>query len=447
MYSNEVTVPMFDDGQHGDGAADDGIFGAAIPASASRPRQMVRYYVYATDTFTNSSRFPNFENPDDSPEYLGTVVFDPALTNPEPVLHLFVQNPTLATNFTGTRCSIFYEDEFYDNVAVNLHGQTTAFVFAKKSVDIDLNRGQKLRWNPDAPRLAGFHLLTPIADKAYVRQLMAYETFADAGVPTHFAFPVRVQQNGSFYGVFHFVERADEEFLGRLGLDPNGALYKMYLPLFDPYVGAEKKTRKNEPNDDLLALIEGVNLAGNPLKNYLYDNIDLPEVINFLATIQLVQNEDCCYFKNYYLYRDTLGNGEWQMMPWDLDLTFGRTFHFFQDANGNTINGYFDTNIYWTNLYYTQIRTNFDFIGAFHPLAEALFHTPDTFDMFLRRWSRLHEQFLQPSDTHPLLLHYERRADELAALIGPDAALDFGRWGTWTPSQTLPVALEILKTE
>src|SRR5262249_15620976 len=43
MFSNEVNVPMFDDGQHGDGAAGDGIWGASIPANASNPGQMVRY--------------------------------------------------------------------------------------------------------------------------------------------------------------------------------------------------------------------------------------------------------------------------------------------------------------------------------------------------------------------------------------------------------------------
>ena len=66
---------------------------------------MIRYYVYATDSLANSSRMPAFDNPDDSPEYQGTVVLDPAVTSTEPILQMFVQNPTLATNYTGTRCS------------------------------------------------------------------------------------------------------------------------------------------------------------------------------------------------------------------------------------------------------------------------------------------------------------------------------------------------------
>ena len=93
MYSNEVNVPMFDDGQHGDGAAGDGVWGATIPANVSSPGQMVRYYVFATDSLGNSSRLPAYEDPKNSPQYQGTVVTNPGLTNPLPVMQWFVQNP------------------------------------------------------------------------------------------------------------------------------------------------------------------------------------------------------------------------------------------------------------------------------------------------------------------------------------------------------------------
>src|SRR5206468_3716960 len=62
MYGGEVSVPMFDDGAHGDGLAGDGIFSASIPASASTNGQMIRYYISASDVQTNSSRWPLFTN-------------------------------------------------------------------------------------------------------------------------------------------------------------------------------------------------------------------------------------------------------------------------------------------------------------------------------------------------------------------------------------------------
>jgi hypothetical protein len=457
MFGSEVSVPMQDDGLHDDGAAGDGLFGGAIPAAASTPGQMVRYYVYATDLAGNGTRFPAFEDPQNSPAYQGTLVFNPALTNPLPVLHLFVQDPVQATNYTGTRASLFWDDEFYDNVGVNLHGQTTVSAFPKRSLDVDMNPGLGFRWSRTGPRLDDFDLMTTSPDKAHMRHVLAYEVFREAGVPAHIAFPVRLQQNGAFYGVMHLLDNGDAHYLRRAGLDPNGALYKVYLPLTNAYGGvAEKKTRKDEINADLEALIAGLNLGGTALRQYLYDNLDIPEAINYFATLQVVQNEDCCFYKNYYLYRDTEGTGEWQMLPWDLDLTFGRTFTaWIRVTNGADIfltGGYYDTNIYWTNRWYTQARSTYDYIGIGHPLANALFSVPETYQMFLRRWGTVQEQFLQPSNTHPLALKFERRVEDLAAQLGPDAALDVAKWGpmnppTFYPFQTLPQAVGVLKTQ
>ncbi|HXJ55586.1 MAG TPA: lamin tail domain-containing protein [Verrucomicrobiae bacterium] len=455
MYSNEVNVAMFDDGAHGDGLAGDGVWGGTIPASASNPGQMVRYYIYATDTGGNSTRFPPFPDPKNSPQYQGTVVFNPALTNPLPVVHFFVQNPTLATNYAGTRCSIFWDDEFLDNVEVNAHGQTTWFVFPKRSMDLNLNTGYKLRWKRGEDRVKAFDLLSTYGDRAYMRLLLAFETFRDAGVPTHFAFPVRLQENNAFNGVMHWVEQANDDFLQRNGLDPDGPLYKIYFPLTNAYSGVHKVTRKNEPNDDLQAMIDGLSTQDEvSLRAYLFDHLDVPEVVNFFATVELVQNEDCCWYKNYYLHQDRAGNGEWRIMPWDLDLTFGRTFTGWvgmynqQNVLTNFTGGYFDTNIFWTNKWFTEQRALYDYIGLGQPMANAIFSFPDTLSMFYRRWSTVQEDFLQRTNTHPAIFgRYERRVDELASQILPDSILDQRVWGTWWPSQNMAQAVSIIKTQ
>lgn len=443
MFSNEVTLPMFDDGLHGDGPAGDGVFAASIPASASRPGQMVRYYIYAADTSSNAARFPAFEDPQNSPAYQGTVVRDLTLINPLPVLFMFVQNPTLTTNEAGTRCSLFWDEEFYDNVGVNLHGQTTPHVFSKRGMDIDMNPGHQFRWRRGEKRADDFNLLTTAPDKAFFRHVLAYETFQNAEAPGHFAFNVRLQQNGGFNGIFHLVENGDADFLERIGYDPNGALYKVYLPVTNAYGGVvEKKTRKNENNADLEALIAGAKLSGTPLRQFLYDNIDIPEVINFLATINLVANEDCCWYKNYYFYRDTQRTGEWQILPWDVDLTFGRTF-----TPWSTEYGYYDPRLFITNRWFVQTVSDKNFIGNGNLIADALWSLPEGFEMFLRRWSTVHEELLQPPNAHPLSLKFERRADEFLAQNAPDATLDLAQWGTWSPTQTIAQAIGALKTQ
>ena len=55
-----------------------------------------------------------------------------------------------------------------------------------------------------------------------------------AGSHGHFCFPVRVQRNGSFFSIADMMEDADDRWLERLGLDPEGALYKMYANLGGP---------------------------------------------------------------------------------------------------------------------------------------------------------------------------------------------------------------------
>jgi hypothetical protein len=74
LFGAEASLPMADDGAHGDGAAGDGVYGATLPADLAGPGQMIRYRIVATDTQGAASRWPLFPSPTTSPEYLGTVV-------------------------------------------------------------------------------------------------------------------------------------------------------------------------------------------------------------------------------------------------------------------------------------------------------------------------------------------------------------------------------------
>jgi hypothetical protein len=443
MYNPEVVVPMWDDGAHGDGAAGDGLFGGVIPASAASSGQMVRWYITAVDSGSRTSRWPLVLDPVNSPQYLGTIIHV-AQTNPLPILHWFAQSPDAANNATGTRCSLFYDGEFYDNVGVNLHGQSSSG-FPKKSYDIDFNPGHNFRYARDAERVDDINLLTTYPDKAHLRNLLAYETYAAAGAPYHFVYPVRVHQNGTFYGDAHLMENGDANYLARLGLDPNGAFYKMYNDFRDTndyIIGvngafAEKKTRKHEGNADLMALFSNVvaQVDISARTAYLYDHWNIPAFINFLAARVITGDRDCCH-KNYYLYRDSDRTREWQPMPWDVDLSFGRNW--------------ISSLTYWDD---TIHATNQPFVGGNNGLFMALTNTPALRQMYFRRLRTLMDEFLQPPGTPEAELRYERRLAELYPLIAPDAALDLAKWGTWGNGaaqsaccvQTMAQAIELLR--
>lgn len=410
MYNAEVELPMFDDGQHNDGGTNDGIFAASIPASASTPGQMVRWFITATDSSNVVTRVPSYADPLRSPQYDGTIVYI-AQTNNLPILHWFIQNATGADNAAGTRASLFYLGEFYDNVGMNLHGQSSAG-FPKKSYDIDFHRGYNFRYQLGQKRVDDINLLTTYPDKAHMRNILAYEIFRDAGTPYHFVLPVRVHQNGAFFSDAHLVENGDENYLERLGMDVNGALYKMYNTLNAP--AGEKKTRKFEGTADLQQLINGALLPAGTARNaFLFDNINVPECISYLAAQTITGNTDCCH-KNYYLYRDTEGTGEWQILPWDVDLSFGRVW------SGSPT--------YWDDTLYPGTQL---FIGTNNTLMVAIFNTPELRQMYLRRVRTLMEELLQPPGTPASEGRFEKRIDELTAMIAPDAALDLARWGTW----------------
>jgi hypothetical protein len=412
MFDAEVTTPFLDDGASGDGSRDDGVFGAHLPAGAFRPGQMVRWYITAQDTAGQASRFPAYLDPLNSPQYCGTVVLDPSLRNPLPVLHWFIQNPGAADSDAGTRCSLFYDGEFYDNVWVNIHGQSSRG-FPKKSHDVDFNPGHNFKWEPNQPRADDINLMTTYPDKAQMRNILAYETYRDADCPYHWVFPVRVQQNGEFWGTAHVMENGDKDWLIRMGVNADGALYKMYNTFTSPShatSGAEKKTRKNEDNADLLALYNGVTLSGEARRRYLYDNVDVAQVVDFLAARIITGDTDCCH-KNYYLYRDTGRSNEWQMWPWDVDLSFGRVWN--------------SSDTYWDQHLHPNTPL---FIGDNNRVPQAIFNTPELRQMYLRRVRTLMDELLMPPDTPVEALHYEPRIDELAAQLAPDAALDAAKW-------------------
>lgn len=414
MFNNEATVPMLDDGRNGDGISGDRVYGARIPARAFNAGQMVRWSITATDTAGRESRFPAFLDPQNSPQYCGAIVNDSSLVNPLPVLHWFIENPGAANNNVGTRCALFYDGEFYDNLNIYIHGQSSRG-FPKKSYNIDFHPGHNFKWASGQPRADDINLMTTYPDKAQMRNMLAYGIYRDADCPYHWVFPVRVQQNGAFWGTAHVMENGDEDWLFRMGLNTEGALYKMYNTFKSAShatAGAEKKTRKDEDNADLSALFNGVTLSGEARRQYLYNNVDLPQVVNFLAIRAITGDVDCCH-KNYYFYRDTGVSNEWQMWPWDVDLSFGRVWN--------------SSETYWNE---NLVPNTALFVGQNNGLPTAIFGTPEIRKMYLRRVRTLMDEFLMAPGTPEDGLYFEPRIDMFAELIAPDAALDAAKWGS-----------------
>lgn len=405
-------------------SADGENFVAVIPGGQAG--ELVRWKFLATDGQGRSTKHPPFFDPLDSHEYFGVPVMNPAVESRAEVLEWFIKPPDYQRLqfFQPVRAGVYFLDEYYDNVEFTVRGQSSAF-FAKKGYNLDFNKTQRFRWREGEGRVKDFDLLTNWGDKSKSRNELAYEILGKAGVPTHECFTVRVQMNRNFHCLADAIDDGDDDHLERVGLDSRGAFYKATATeLKMSEIGkpgrVRKITRKNEGLGDLDDLIRGVNRDESERWNYVFDHVDLPMTVNTLAGLVVIMQTDMGR-KNYYLYRDTEGSEEWAILPWDLDLSFGRDF--------TSRAGYFDRNLFFEG--YVEIAQNMR-------LVEMLIRENSaTRAMFYRRLRTLADEFLA-SDYIPNRLDAQLARLDPDDIFPGDAFLDFEKWGTWWDGDPVP---------
>jgi hypothetical protein len=400
-------LPMLDDGQGADAVAGDGLYTAVIPGQFLAPGDMVRWYVAAEDTEGHTSRDPLFLLPNDSPEYYGTVVRNSGATSRLPVLYWFTANPTAAGTRSGTRASVFFDGEFYDNIFVRQRGGYTVGAGSKKFV---FNSGYKFRFSNEYGRVREFNLNQNGSDPSYARQPLAFETHRLAGCPSSQSFLMLSMLNGQMDRVGIFIEQVDEEFLERNGLDPRGALYKFVqrsqgTPVFnDINSGIEKKTREYEDFSDIRAVVTGLNApTAAQRKTFVFDAFNLPAMVDYLAARCLLQDTDDIR-KNFYFYRDTQGSGAWYIFPWDKDWTFG-------------VVG--DGWIYTSHPFLGDRAHPKDNGAQWSVYLDVMYNLPETREMVLRRIRTVMDELLQPPATPPAQCFFESRIDEMMTPARP----------------------------
>lgn len=461
MFGTEQPLTMRDNGTSGDLVPGDGIYSATIPGSQFVTGEMVRWYVSATEDTGDMARAPGFESPTSSPEYYGTIANDPSIVSQIPVIHWFVANPSAATVVSGTRSSIFYNNEFYDNVFTRRRGNFGSTLIPKKSIKVDFNDGHHFKFDPNEKRVEEINLNTTDPDKSYIRRILAWDLYEWAGVPGSMSHNVHLQQNGSFWGVATFVEQPDRDFLKREDLlDEDGALYKMFNQTDSATSGVEKKTRREESNSDLQTLVSAVNSGSSTTRNnYLWDNVNIPGVINYLAASRVMHENDD-QGKNYYLHRNTTTTGEWTIVPWDKDLTWGRNYvlefggtfeRIYNDlmwADNDTAAG--SSNAAPSHpLFGSRNYTKND--GPYCRLSNAVLNNTTMRQMFLRRLRTQMEELLQDSSVPVADRMIENRIEELYSLMNTDVALDRTIWASPNPPygapQTFRQAIDVIKND
>jgi len=443
MFSNEVTTAMFDDGAHGDGAAGDGIFGATIPANLSTNGQMIRYLIAATDVNGNASRWPLFTTTTNHEEYLGTVVNPGYVTSKIPIFHLFAP-PTIlqpgpvtsqmgADSESGGRVAIFYDGEFYDNIYMELRGNTSASL-NKKAHRIEFNRGREFRHAGPGERTRKSSFLGEHLDPAYLRQHLSFWFLSQIGVKAPYDYPVRLQLNGQFYQLAFHNDVIGQEQMERLGYDPKGALYKAV----GTFVTSRFSTgvfQKLEPDEavpnyaDYTELAAGIaeTSAVNVRRNTVFDMLDLPQVINHLAgTRWCAENDDV--WANMSMYRDTFGDKLWRNIPFDMNASWGQLY-----GGSNPLEATVDTSK--SHPLYGGLSTQ---QGNWNRLYDVIVTLPETRAMLVRRQRSIMDQMIQPPGTPASSLIIENYIKHMTNLISVEANLDRAKWGfsPWAAGKT-----------
>ena len=125
------------------------------------------------------------------------------------------------------------------------------------------------------------------------------------------------------------------------------------------------------------------------------------------------------------------------MLPWDKDMTFGRTY---LPDQGGTFN-----DVIWADRDPESHPLRSYYVG--NRLFDALHDTPVIQEMYVRRLRTVMDAFLQPPHTPVANRYYERHIDQLYARMHPDVALDIERWvPDWGEPQTFAQATGIIKT-
>ena len=438
MYNSEISLEMFDDGLHGDANSVDGIYGAIIPATVTGPGEMLRYYITAADSASGQSRAPlplDLSGQNQSPQYFGTVIVDSGITTQLPVLHWFVENPSAAVTDTGTRASVYYDGEFYDNIFVRRRGASTAS-WPKHKFKLDFNKGYFFRYSDSAPPVDEINLQSHWLEvsiggrrdypSSYLRETASLQFQRDAGVQASNSFHIQLQQNGSFYGLYSFVEQVDETFLQRHGFEiENAVMYKAVSsgstrsnlgPNPDPSVYQEIIPGNGSAFSQLQALTAGINEGNADRAVYVYDNINLSQVINELATQTVLNNPDRLV-KNYYIYLDPV-TGQWNRFPWDMEMGFGvdTTFsccEFLTNEN-------FNSPLYGDNNHVQGIGMP----NTMHHLNDAIFDIDSTRQMYVRRVRTLIDEYLADGTDY-----FENLVNVLKTKIEAEADADNLIWG------------------
>lgn len=241
--------------------------------------------------------------------------------------------------YTGT---MVVDGVVYDHVKYRARGGVWRYAMGKNMWKFDFPDGDRLKAKDDFGRpypvsWSKLNLRSIIQLGSYGRrgeqgmyEAVGLRLFNMAGVPaphTHWV-QLRIideadespadQYKGDFWGLYLAIENEDGRFLKTHGL-PDGNLYKMQGGTGELANHGEGQPADRKDLDAFLADYQGADQS----EDWWRQHLDLASYFSYRSILECIHHYDVDEGagKNYDYFRNPK-TGQWQVIPWDLDLTW-----------------------------------------------------------------------------------------------------------------------------
>ncbi|MFK8114790.1 MAG: DUF4347 domain-containing protein [Rubripirellula sp.] len=343
----------------------------------------------------------------DTINYFGLVVSPTDITdNQLPLFQFFVDDAEfteltttdLALTNTKIAAVVYYNGDVIDNATVRVRGGDFSRQFyPKKSLKFELPKGQAIDVGAEGSYpIDEFAIQADFGDWSVVTPDISWDVFNNETDSFETSFMVRAEVNGDFHGVFRFQELYDGAWREANGIDDTDELYKADRGAFGGFPNFDKKSPDDGDFSTIIELNDVLALPSSEAKtSYLYDNVDVANVINHMALSALIRHHDQIV-QNFYMLYDS-ETQLWSIVEWDLDRTWVRP--------SDTVNGDF---------------TSTETLG--HELFDAIWEVDEFRDMYWRRMQTIVDTYLSDDSL------IDRRTELINQVGATNSSLEFAKW-------------------
>jgi len=217
---------------------------------------------------------------------------------------------------------------YWNDAQIRFKGHSTRY-YPKKSFRVKFSSSHPFGWR----RQVDFNSM--YTDKSMIREMLVWDLFTDMNQLAPHGYHCNFTLNGELKGLYLLIDKVDKYFLQNRG--------RTVAPMYqanDTYTAADltvqpdsllklyydKEVGSSTDYSDLVRLIYAINFApDNSFADTVRKYFDVSSILNWFAG-NIVSMMGDSYVKNYFLYRDTSrATQQWTIIPWDYDLSFGRS--------------------------------------------------------------------------------------------------------------------------